>query len=402
MDAADASRYNRPIMKPISAHPNFARTVLRLALRLSLGWLGLQAASVAEVRQADLAYPMVLMVTAEDAEDEPGPTGLRDVYTGTEGCQLSFGEVRRTEGQGLLARVVTASWPGDEARAPVEAVAPEGGWLVDAAWTDPRSELFMLMQLSEAGRTAVFLDCEQFRELARVPVQATPPGTEGWSMATIPLAIENERLFFRSGPPDAVARYFPREAALQPGERWWREAAHEEEQLAVERWHSHLEAARQALGQADGEWTDKQALAVVDEVLRAELLPIPPAGELTGAWRVRSIQGGLTGVFIYPFFKAKIEATGQGRELRFAKLTGSQRRSGRLLPAADERALVFLGGSTVNENPQVGYSRLDDTVDAPRRDSDTGGVFIRLSRDRYAMVLDAASPESFEIYDLRR
>lgn len=39
--------------------------------------------------------------------------------------------------------------------------------------------------------------------------------------------------------------------------------------------------------------------------------------------------------------------------LRFQETTGSQRRSGLLFPHGDGRSLVFLGGATVNQEPQV-------------------------------------------------
>ena len=87
------------------------------------------------------------------------------------------------------------------------------------------------------------------------------------------------------------------------------------------------------------------------------------------------------------------------RALLFDKSSGSQRRSGRLLPAADG-TWVFLGGATVNDDPRKTYSTLE-SPGAAARESDSAGVLRKIGDHHFLMILDA-KPESYEIYELRR
>lgn len=122
-----------------------------------------------------------------------------------------------------------------------------------------------------------------------------------------------------------------------------------------------------------------------------------PLGEVTGAWQVRSIQVNDYGTFAYPWFKATIRRTPLG--LRFEKTTGSQRRSGMLWPHGDGRTLVFLGGATVNQEPQVAYSTRRAGGEAA--ESDTVGRVYRIGRRELLMVLDAEGGR-YELYHLRK
>lgn len=64
-----------------------------------------------------------------------------------------------------------------------------------------------------------------------------------------------------------------------------------------------------------------------------------PLGDITGTWRVASIQLGSSGAFGYPYFTGRIQRDACG--YHFAKATGSQRRTGELLPMEDDRTLAF-------------------------------------------------------------
>ena len=143
---------------------------------------------------------------------------------------------------------------------------------------------------------------------------------------------------------------------------------------------------------------DAQAFATAQALLERAARP-QPLKTLTGEWQVRSIQAGLEGTFVYPRFKARIDR--EGDTLRFDKFTGSQRRGGVLLPLGDERSLVFLGGSRVNEEPRVPYSRIG-SAQAPRRiESDTAGRLVRIGPRELLLILDAGL-QGYELYHLSR
>lgn len=129
-----------------------------------------------------------------------------------------------------------------------------------------------------------------------------------------------------------------------------------------------------------------------------------PLGDITGAWRVASLQLSSRGAFGYPYFAGRIERDACG--FHFAKTTGSQRRTGELLPMEDERTLAFLGTSTVNDDPTAAY---DSTNPSPRLPSGSEGPtnsvgrLVRLGPDTLLMILDAhADDNAFELYRLQR
>ena len=139
-------------------------------------------------------------------------------------------------------------------------------------------------------------------------------------------------------------------------------------------------------------------LPFLEAILAAkpELLAAP---DLTGAWKLRSVQDGSDGaIFSYPWFAGKISPRKDG-SMFFEKTSGSQRRSGRLL-RQDGRLWVFLGGSTVNEDQQVGYSAL--TGSKKPRESDSAGVLFRLGKDRLVLVMDGNGPQGWEVYEMKR
>jgi hypothetical protein len=143
--------------------------------------------------------------------------------------------------------------------------------------------------------------------------------------------------------------------------------------------------------------SDADAKAVVEELL-AEPHRRLDATALTGEWKVRSLQGGSYGIYTYPWFKARV--TNRDGRLFFEKTSGSQRRSGWLVPpASGSDDWTFVGGATVNEDPQVGYS-LSDGADAPR-ESDSVGAAWGIAEDRVLMLLDVGE-NGYEIYQLKR
>lgn len=122
-------------------------------------------------------------------------------------------------------------------------------------------------------------------------------------------------------------------------------------------------------------------------------------GRIEGSWRVRSIQVHEGFAYAYPAFKARIDKTACG--YRFAKISGSQRRTGFLWPiAGDTRQLAFLGANTVNDEPPLDYD--------PRRQSADGfehinsaGRLLRTGANELLLILDA-DDRRFELYQLTR
>lgn len=76
---------------------------------------------------------------------------------------------------------------------------------------------------------------------------------------------------------------------------------------------------------------------------------------LLGDWKCRSTQADQYGIYRYPNFQCRIRRTDRG--LFLEKTSGSQRVSGYLFREGTQR-YVFLGGATVNDEPQVAFSGL--------------------------------------------
>ncbi|MBL8297209.1 MAG: DUF4893 domain-containing protein [Rhodanobacteraceae bacterium] len=168
-------------------------------------------------------------------------------------------------------------------------------------------------------------------------------------------------------------------------------------------WPEHQERLHAALPQVEAINANKEiaandadAKAVVEELLAEPHRPLA-ADALTGEWKVRSLQGGPYGIYIYPWFKASITRREDG--LFFEKTTGSQRRSGVLLAPQNESGdWYFVGGATVNDEPQVGYSK---SRSEKARSSDSVGTVWGISDDRVLMLLDVGET-GYEIYQLKR
>lgn len=130
-----------------------------------------------------------------------------------------------------------------------------------------------------------------------------------------------------------------------------------------------------------------------------------PLGDVTGAWRVRSVQASGDSVYDYPFFSARISRSDCGFDFR--KTTGSQRRSGLLLPMPrEERALAFLGTATVNENRTGAYGPGNPPTGTPvgsegNKPVNSAGRLLRIGADELLMILDLEE-DGFELYHLKR
>lgn len=90
----------------------------------------------------------------------------------------------------------------------------------------------------------------------------------------------------------------------------------------------------------------------VEKLLSAKTLSITPK-EMIGFRRVRSIQiAARDGIFSYPYFNCLFKEI--DGKVFFEKTKGSQRKSGYLYQNMPE-SLIFLGGWSVNDDPQNAY-----------------------------------------------
>lgn len=120
-------------------------------------------------------------------------------------------------------------------------------------------------------------------------------------------------------------------------------------------------------------------------------------GDLAGAWRVRSLQGSITGIFLYPWFALSI--TQQGADLQFDKGTGSQRSFGMLYRAADDR-LAFLGTAYIPPQGPMHHSALRPGP-APDPSRDMRGVMVRIGPRRMLLIFEP-NHQGIELYEIAR
>jgi hypothetical protein len=146
-----------------------------------------------------------------------------------------------------------------------------------------------------------------------------------------------------------------------------------------------------------------KGIVLAHALLRRARAPLP-VGDVSGAWQVRSIQASGDSVYDYPFFRSTIARSACGFDFR--KATGSQRRTGRLLPMDDAPALAFLGTGTVNDNRTGDYgpgnpprgTAMGSMGDAP---VNSAGRLLRIGQNELLMILDM-DERGFELYHLKR
>lgn len=111
--------------------------------------------------------------------------------------------------------------------------------------------------------------------------------------------------------------------------------------------------------------------------------------ELLSYKRVRSIQVTDMGIFSYPYFSCRFKR--KGGNLFFEKISGSQRKSGYVYDNKPD-SKVFLGGWSVNDDPQTTY---DSENSVP-------GMIYKIGGNKIIMVFLAPDEQSFEIYELTK
>ena len=126
----------------------------------------------------------------------------------------------------------------------------------------------------------------------------------------------------------------------------------------------------------------------VEKLLNAKVYPVIPE-DMIGFKRVRSIQiDAHDGIFSYPYFRCRFNKSG-GRVF-FEKTTGSQRKSGYIYQNSPE-SLIFLGGWSVNDDPQTAYGSSNSVV----------GTVYKIGPSRAIMIFPT-DDDRVEIYELTK
>lgn len=124
----------------------------------------------------------------------------------------------------------------------------------------------------------------------------------------------------------------------------------------------------------------------VERLLTAKTYKISP-DDMVGFRRVRSIQiDARDGIFSYPYFNCRFKRV--DGKMFFEKTTGSQRKSGYVYQNTPE-SLVFLGGWSVNDDPQTSYGN----------DNSIAGTIYKIS-PRKAIMIFPTREDRVEIYEL--
>ncbi|MCM1312302.1 MAG: DUF4893 domain-containing protein [Bacteroides sp.] len=109
--------------------------------------------------------------------------------------------------------------------------------------------------------------------------------------------------------------------------------------------------------------------------------------DLSAYRKVRSIQVNSDGIFSYPYFSCHFkEKDGQ---TFFEKVTGSQRKSGYIYDN-DSTSKIFLGGWSVNNDPQTTYS---DSLHSE------AGTLYKIGKKKMIMLF-VVPDKKFEIYEI--
>lgn len=132
-------------------------------------------------------------------------------------------------------------------------------------------------------------------------------------------------------------------------------------------------------------YTEKR---MVEKLLSAKTYPISPK-EMKGFKRVRSIQiDARDGIFSYLYFNCRFMET--NGKIFFEKTKGSQRKSG-FIYQNGPASLIFLGGWSVNDDPQTAYGS----------ENSVAGTVYKIGTNKAIMIFPTEE-NRVEIYELTK
>lgn len=124
----------------------------------------------------------------------------------------------------------------------------------------------------------------------------------------------------------------------------------------------------------------------VEKLLNAKTYPVTPE-EMIRFRRVRSIQiDAHNGIFSYPYFNCRFKKI--DGKVFFEKTNGSQRKSGYLYQNGP-KSLIFLGGWSVNDDPQTAYGS----------ENSIAGTVYKIGEGKAIMIFPTEN-NRVEIYEL--
>ncbi|HJW42077.1 MAG TPA: DUF4893 domain-containing protein [Rhizomicrobium sp.] len=126
----------------------------------------------------------------------------------------------------------------------------------------------------------------------------------------------------------------------------------------------------------------------------------PSGGELTGAWRCRTIKlGGITPYVVYSWFNCRISNRGGG--LFFEKTSGSQHTNGFLYPG--DGGMIYLGASSVTGEPPHAYSGNGASAGASATPDDQIGILTMIDGRHARLEMPFPVQEStLDVIELKR
>lgn len=146
------------------------------------------------------------------------------------------------------------------------------------------------------------------------------------------------------------------------------------------------EKAREVLSAISSDSYGYAGKGAVRKLLDAKTYPVTPE-EMIGFRRVRSIQiDARSGIFSYPYFNCQFRKNND--KVFFEKTTGSQCKSGHLYQNGPE-SLIFLGGWSVNDDPQTAYGSTNSVA----------GTVYKIGA-RKAIMIFPSEADRVEIYEL--
>lgn len=344
--------------------------------------IGASAQASPDLRGWPLAHEVPI------SSDEEGPVeGARPRY-------FTFGEtgfffLPEAEDSRRVRRV--ERYIGDSLE--TERLEPPAGvvWYWDGAWCSANGR-WIFWRGEREGRPIVQVvlvdSLVQGVELPAVEAE-DPAHAEGEGVL-----IAKNRLWLIGGYelPEPLQASFDPAVALGLQEVSWMDIIHPQHAAQLD---GMAERIFLTLKQDTAEEAGRKAAAKVRALMQRPCQRIE-ADELEGLWRVRSLQGSPGHHYAYPFFKARI--VNRDGALFFEKISGSQRRSGFFYKHKPDE-WVFLGGATVNEEPQVTYSGISRGEMWP---SDSFGTLYQLGKGHLLMILDVSWNGDYELYELRR